>query len=130
LPGARYTGASGSISYVNKAQVQMAVHGMTMIAGNRLRRLTSEMIKRKADGTVDGTTHSHVSYDIPREFSLETAATGSAKRAVALPARQRDRQIYSTSKQAYLPFTPPRLRNADESCGANIAEPGMPFITA
>ena len=75
----------------------MAVHGMTMIAGNRLRRLTSEMIKRKADGTVDGTTHSHVSYDIPREFSLETAATGSAKRAVALPARQRDRQIYSTS---------------------------------
>lgn len=108
----------------------MAVHGMTMIAGNRLRRLTSDMIKRKADGTVDGTTHSHVSYDIPREFSLETAATGSAKRAVALPARQRDRQIYSTSKQAYLPFTPPRLRNADESCGANLAEPGMPFITA
>jgi hypothetical protein len=103
----RYTGASGSITYANKAQVEMSVYGMTMIAGNRLRRLTSEMIKRKADGTVDGTTHRHVSYDIPGEFSLETAATGSAKRVIALPARQRDRQLYSTSKAAYLPFTPP-----------------------
>jgi hypothetical protein len=61
----RYAGASGSITYVNSAQVEMAIYGMTMIAGNRLKRLTSEMIKRRADGTVDGTTHRQFFYDIP-----------------------------------------------------------------
>jgi hypothetical protein len=35
-----------------------------------------------------------------------TLVAGHSKRAIALPARQPDRQIYSNSEQAYLPFTP------------------------
>jgi hypothetical protein len=102
----RYTGASGAIVYMNLAEVEFAVYGMIMIAGNRLKRLTSELIKRKEDGNVDGTDHQTVFYNVPREFSLEGAARDHAKRKVNLPARQRDRQLFSTSNQAYLPITP------------------------
>jgi hypothetical protein len=102
----RYTGASGAIVYINRAEVEMVIYGATMIAGNLLKRLTSELVKLKADGNVDGTDHQTVSYDIPREWSIAAASDGRAKRELNLPARQRDRQVYSTSTQAYLPITP------------------------
>jgi hypothetical protein len=75
---------------------------------NRLARMTSELIKLKTDDTVDETTHRGHFYDIPREWSLEAAATGPQpkSRSVVLPARQKDRQIYSTSARAYMPLTP------------------------
>jgi hypothetical protein len=102
----RYTGASGSITYITKAAVEMAIYRTTMLAMNRLARMTSELIKLKPDGNVDGTTHHPAFYGIPREWSIEAAVNASETRAVQLPARQRDRQVYSTSNQAYLPITP------------------------
>jgi len=69
----RYTGASGSITYINKAAVQMAIYGTTMQAMNLLKRLISELIKLKADGTVDGMRHHPHVYRIPREWSMDAA---------------------------------------------------------
>jgi hypothetical protein len=102
----RYLGESGNINYINKATVEMAVWGTTMQAGNHLKRATHELIKVKPDGTVDGTEHRVLGYDIPRQWSLQAAAEGMEIRPVSLPARQRDRQLYSIGKRSYLPITP------------------------
>jgi hypothetical protein len=102
----RYLGESGTINYVNKAAVEMAVWGTTMQAMNHLKRATHELIKVKPDSTVDGTDHRVVGYHIPRQWSLQTAAEAMEIRPVPLPARQRDRQLYSTGQRSYLPITP------------------------
>jgi hypothetical protein len=59
-----------------RAVVERAIYMTTMLAMNRLARMTSELIKLKPDGTVDETTHRGLSYEIPRDWSLEAAATG------------------------------------------------------
>lgn len=102
----RYLGDSGTINYISKAAVEMAVWGTTMQAMNLLKRATHELIKVKPDGTVDGTDHRIVGYHIPRSWSLQTAAAAMDIRPVPLPARQRDRQLYSTGQRSYLPITP------------------------
>ena len=84
----------------------MAVYATTMQAMNLLKRATHELIKLKPDGTTDGTDHHIVGYHIPREWSLQAANAATEIRRVTLPARQRDRQLYSTSDRAYLPITP------------------------
>lgn len=102
----RYLGESGTINYISKATVEMAVYGTTMQANNHLKRMVHELIKLKPDGSVDETHHHVAGYRIPREWSMSAAAAGAEIRSVALPARQRDRQVYSTSGRAYLPITP------------------------
>jgi hypothetical protein len=102
----RYLGESGSINYANKATVEMAVWGTTMQAMNHLKRATHELIKVKPNGTVDGTDHRVVGYHIPRQWSLQAAAEAMEIRPVPLPARHRDRQLYSTGQRSYLPITP------------------------
>jgi hypothetical protein len=104
----RYLGVTGSIIYISKTEIEMAIYATTMLAMNRLARMTSGLIKLKTDDTVDETTHRGHFYDIPREWSLEAAATGPPpeSRSVVLPARQKDREIYSTSARAYMPLTP------------------------
>lgn len=102
----RYLGESGTINYISKAAVEMAVWGTTMQAMNLLKRATHELIKVKPDGTVDGTDHRIVGYHIPRSWSLQAAAAAMDIRRVPLPARQRDRKLYSTGQRSYLPLTP------------------------
>lgn len=102
----RYLGESGSVTYISRAAVEMAVYATTMQAMNLLKRATHELIKLKPDGTVDGTDHHVVGYRIPQEWSMETANAAMEIRSVTLPARERDRQLYSTSGRAYLPITP------------------------
>lgn len=102
----RYLGDSGTINYISKAAVEMAVWGTTMQAMSLLKRATHELIKVKPDGTVDGTDHRIVGYQIPRSWSLQAAAAAMDIRLVPLPARQRDRQLYSTGQRSYLPITP------------------------
>lgn len=104
----RYLGATTSIIYVPKAEVEMAIYGITMLTMNRMARITSELVKVRPDGTVDGTTHRMSMYEIPEEWSLEAATAGPqpSSRTVALPARQRDQQVYSTGALAYMPLTP------------------------
>jgi hypothetical protein len=102
----RYLGQSGTINYVSKAAVEVAVYATTMQAMNLLKRATHEMIKLKPDGTVDGTVHHVAGYHIPRSWSMQAAAAAVELRGVTLPARERDRQLYSTGQRAYLPITP------------------------
>lgn len=102
----RYLGDSGSINYISKAAVEMAVWGMTMQAMNLLKRATHELIKVKHDGSVDATDHRIVGHHIPRSWSLQAAAAAMDIRPVPLPARQCDRQLYSAGQRSYLPITP------------------------
>ncbi|OPX12577.1 hypothetical protein [Mycobacterium sp. AT1] len=102
----RYLGESGTINYVSNGAVGMTVYGITMGAMNRLKRAVHELVKAKSDGTVDGSQHHVVPYDIPREWSLAGAAAAVEERTVALPARERDRQVYSTGELSFLPITP------------------------
>jgi hypothetical protein len=102
----RYLAQRGVINYVSKAAVEMAVYATTMQAANHLKRAVHELIKLKPDGTVDGTDHRVIGYEIPRGWSLPGAAAAVELRSVALPARERDRQLVSTGTQSYLPITP------------------------
>jgi hypothetical protein len=102
----RYLGESGTINYVSKAAVEMAVYATTMQAMSLLKRATHELIKLKPDGTVDGTDHRIVGYKIPREWSMQAANAAMEIRSVPLPARERARQLYSTGTMSYLPITP------------------------
>jgi hypothetical protein len=105
----RYMGVSGSIMYVPLAAVQRVIYLMTMVSMNKMARLTGELIKITPDGAVDAKQHRPISYDhIPEDWSLHDAATGPQPepRSVVLPARDRDRQLYSTSKLSFFPFTP------------------------
>jgi hypothetical protein len=104
----RYLGATSSIIYIPKAEVETAIYATTMVAMNKLARMTSELIKLKPDGTVDETTHRARMYGIPDPGSLEALFSGPQpkSRKVVLPARQRDRQVYTTSRRAYMPLTP------------------------
>ncbi|MGO9103901.1 MAG: hypothetical protein ACLP9Y_32450 [Mycobacterium sp.] len=102
----RYMGESGSITYISKAAVELAIYGTTMQAMNLLKRMTSELIKLKPDGTNDGTDHHMVGYHIPEDWSLHAANEAAQTRTVPLPVREQDRQLYSTSTRAYLPITP------------------------
>jgi hypothetical protein len=101
-----YLGESGTINYVSKAAIEMAVYATTMQAMNHLKRATHELIKVNPDGTVDPTEHRVVGYNIPREWSMPAAAAAVEIRPVPLPARERDRQLYSTGALSYLPITP------------------------
>jgi hypothetical protein len=101
-----YLGTSGTINYVSKAAVEMAVYATTMQAMNLLKRATHELIKVRPNGTVDGTIHRVVGYDIPREWSMSAAAAEVEIRPVPLPGQERDRQLFSTSNLSYLPITP------------------------
>jgi hypothetical protein len=101
-----YLGESGTINYVSKAAIEMAMYATTMQAMNHLKRATHELIKVKPDGTVDGTEHRVVGYNIPREWSMPAAAAAVEIRPVPLPAPERDRQLYSTGALSYLPITP------------------------
>ncbi len=102
----RYLGASGTINYVSKAAVEMAVYATTMDAANHLKRAVHELIKLEPNGTVGSTAHRIVGYKIPREWSMADAADAVELRSVALPARERDRQLHSTGALSYLPITP------------------------
>jgi hypothetical protein len=99
-------GGSGTINYVTKSAVEMAVYATTTPAMNHLKRAVHELIKLKLDGSVDGTKHRVVGYHIPREWSMEPAAAASEIRPVRLPARERDPQLYSTGALSYRPITP------------------------
>ena len=50
-------GGSGTINYVTKSAVEMAVYATTTQAMNHLKRAVHELIKLKLDGSVDGTKH-------------------------------------------------------------------------
>lgn len=108
----RYLGQRGTIVYVTKAAVEMAVYATTMQAMNHLKRATHELIKLEPDGTVGGTSHRVNRYVIPREWSMSDAAAAIEVRSVPLPARERDRQLFSTGERSYLPIVPRGFQRA------------------
>lgn len=102
----KYVGEPGSILYITKDAVEVAIYGPVREAMNLLKRSTSELIKQKPDGEVDGTDHGMKSYEIPDDFQPAGGFHLTDSRRVDLPVRQQDKKIYSTSSMAYLPLVP------------------------
>lgn len=102
----RYLGQPGAIWCIKIGSVEMAIYGPVERAGNLLRRMSSELIKTKPDGDVDGTNHHFAMHFIPEEWDPEDKAHQPGMRDVTLPLRSQDGHIPSDAKSSYLPFDP------------------------
>lgn len=109
----RYLGQPGAIWCTKIGSVEMAIYGPVQRAGNLLRRMSSELIKTKPDGDVDGTNHHIAVYDIPEEWNPEDEEHQPGMREVELPLRSQDVHIPSSSPLAYLPFVPKGFQQGD-----------------
>ena len=102
----RYLGATSSIIYIPKAEIETAIYATTMLAMNKLARMTSELIKLKPDGTVDETTHG-----AQCTRSRASVAGGVLHRAAAEVEESLCRRDSVTARStrralAYMPLTP------------------------
>jgi hypothetical protein len=102
----RYMGSPGSVFNLSKGSVELAIYGPIMQARNLLQCIAFELIKVKPDGDVDATVHHARIHKIPEEWTPEDGMHQPAIREVALPVRQQDLRIYSTSQYSYLPIVP------------------------
>ncbi|WP_334028698.1 hypothetical protein [Nocardia terpenica] len=104
----RYLGQSGEVFLMTTAAVDDAVFGAVVQAGQHVRTYTLELPKTDRDGNFLETTHKFDVPQIPDEDVWEPGASAISPtwKRVALPARQRDRQIVSTSRQRLLPISP------------------------
>jgi hypothetical protein len=102
----RYLGRPSSILCLTKAAVEMAIYGPVEESLNVLKRMTSELIKLKPDGEVDGTEHDIEAYRIPDDWKAQEGTECAKSMRVRLPVRPQDRRVLSTSSRAYLPITP------------------------
>ena len=102
----KYRGEPSSILLLNSKAVEMAIYAPVQQSMNLLKRVRSELIKIRRDGTVDGTEHDLEINNIPEDWKVTEGTHWSSSRRVELPVRQQDQRIYSTSTRAYLPITP------------------------
>lgn len=102
----RYLGQPGIIWCIKFGSVEMAVYGPVERAGNLLRRMSSELIKTKPDGDVDGTNHHLAMHYIPEDWDPNEEAHQPGMHAVELPLRPQDVHIPSEAATSYLPFVP------------------------
>ena len=102
----RYMGAPGSVWYIAKGSIELALYAPVEAAANLIRRIAHELIKVKADGEVDGTNHHMQIHDIPENWSLEDEAHHPTMRRVDLPLRPQDAHVPTVSPLAYLPILP------------------------
>ncbi|WP_018599374.1 hypothetical protein [Mycobacterium sp. 155] len=102
----RHIGRPGTVWCIAMGSVEMAVYGPVQRAANLMRRMSSELIKTKPDGDVDGTNH-HISiYNIPDDWNPADEEHQPAMREVELPLRPQDIHTPTTGSTSYLPFVP------------------------
>ncbi|MFE3023351.1 hypothetical protein [Nocardia tengchongensis] len=104
----RYLGQSGAIYLIATAAVNDAVFGAAVQAGQHVRTFTLELPKKDSAGEFLETAQQFAGPKIPPadEWTPGASATGPTWTRVALPARQRDKQIVSTSRRSLLPISP------------------------
>jgi hypothetical protein len=104
----RYAGQAGEVSIIPTSAVRDAMHGPVIEAGHHVRTVTHELAKKDADGNILG-VDIHMSGPGLRdedEWRPGASEDGPGPRLVALPVRQRDRQIISASNRKLLPVSP------------------------
>ena len=104
----RYTGRAGEVWLSPAQAVRDAIYGPVAVKGGHVRTLTHELVKKDANGRFNG-VHMHLSgRGLPdeSEWSPGAADDGPAPRQIALPVRQQDKRIVSTSSRKLLPFAP------------------------
>lgn len=104
----RYTGQSGEVSIVAVRAVRDAIHGPVAAEGSHVRTFVHELVKKDANGNLGGIDMHLSGPGLPAEDVWNPDATDEppAPRRVALPVRQQDRRIVSTSSRKLLPFAP------------------------
>jgi hypothetical protein len=104
----RYTGESGSIYHLKRSAVELAIYAMVRESKNMLNTLTLQLVKLNSDGSCEDQPRiaSQILNEIPEDFEPAGGFHIIESPVINLPARQRDRRVYSTSIRAYLPFSP------------------------
>ena len=109
MPGAQsYTGQAGEVWLVPAQAVRDAIYSPVAVKGGHVRTLTHELVKKDANGQFNA-VHMHLSGPgLPdeSEWSPGAADDGPVPRQIALPVRQQDKRIVSTSSRKLLPFAP------------------------
>jgi hypothetical protein len=98
-------GTPGSILCISKDSIEVAIYAPIKSSSNAMKRMTSELVKMKGDGEVDGIELDFEVYNIPEGWEM-TEDTPQKSRRVQLSVRQRDKKIFSPSDRRYLPFCP------------------------
>ena len=104
----RYTGQASQVWLVPVQAVRNALFGPVAVKGGHVRTLTHELVKKDANGTFNG-VEMHLSGPVlpdESEWSPGVTDAGLAPRQIALPLRQQDKRIVSTSSRKLLPFAP------------------------
>lgn len=102
----KYMGRPGSVWFVGKGSIELALFGPVEAAANLLRRMDHELIKVKADGEVDATNHQISIHHIPEEWNLQQLEHQPRMRLVELPVREQDEHVPTVNPLAYLPIVP------------------------
>ena len=104
----RYTGQASDVWLVPAQAVRNAIYGPVAVKGGHVRTLTHELVKKDANGRFKGVDMHLSGPALPDEgeWSPTVAEDGPPPRQIALPVRQRDKRIVSTSSRKLLPFAP------------------------
>jgi hypothetical protein len=102
----RYMGRPGSIWFIGKGSIELALYAPVEAAANLIKRVAHELIKVKPDGEVDGTNHHFTIHHIPEEWDLEQPEHQPSMRPIELPLRDRDQHVPTVNPLAYLPIVP------------------------
>jgi hypothetical protein len=104
----RYTGQAGEVSIVSVRPVRDAVYGPIAAKGPHVRTVRHELTKKDLQGEFTGVNINMSGSDLPGEDVWDPKASDDPPipRRVALPVRQQDKRIVSTSSQKLLPFSP------------------------
>jgi hypothetical protein len=104
----RYTGQAGEVSIVSVRAVRDAVYGPIAAKGPHVRTVRHELTKKDLQGEFTGVNINMSGSDLPGEDVWDPKASDDPPipRRVALPVRQQDKRIVSTSSRKLLPFSP------------------------
>ena len=104
----RYTGQAGEVSIVAARAVRDAIYGPIAAEGSVVRTMSHELTKKDLQGAFSGINARITGPGLPDEdeWDPEASDDGPPPRLAALPVRQQDRRIISTSTRKLLPFSP------------------------
>lgn len=104
----RYTGQEGEVTIAAARLVRDAIYGPIAAKGSVIRTLSHELTKKDLQGEFSGINVRMTGPGLPDEdeWDPEAPDDGPRPRRVALPVRQQDRRIISTSSRKLLPFSP------------------------
>ncbi len=104
----RYAGQAGEVSIVAARAVRDALYSPIAAEGSVVRTMSHELTKRDFQGEFSGINARMTGPGLPDEDVWDPGVPddGPQSRLAALPVRQQDRRIISTSTRKLLPFSP------------------------